>query len=292
MKKTKGEQFFDLFLYLGILCLILITLYPFWNQLILSFSSGEGVYATGITLWPKNFSYEAYLLAFHYKMLWLGYLNTIIRTALGVFLSLVITSIFAYPLSKIDLPYNKSFTMFILFTMLFNGGLIPNFLLIRNLGLLDTIWALVIPGSVGVFNVLIIRNFFRSLPESLEDSAKVDGAGYFTIFSRIVIPLSKPVLVTVALWVGVYHWNSWFDAMIYVKSPEKQVLQIILRKIILENNMDSMHALMLKRGSENRFSGRELQATMVMLSIIPMLVVYPYVQNFFVKGIMLGAVKG
>lgn len=292
MTKTTSDKWFDALIYFVVSCIMLITIYPFWTQLILSMSSGAGAYATGIVLWPKNFSLESYAVSFEYAALWRGYLNTIVRTCIAVSLCVLCTALFSYPLSKPDLPFNKGFTLFILFTMLFSGGLIPIFLLIRNLGLLDTVWALVLPSVVGVFNVLIMRNFFRSLPESLEESAKVDGAGYATIFVKIIAPLSKPVIATVALWVGVGHWNAWFDAMIFISDPHKQVLQMVLRKIIIENNLESFEAMMVKKDSASKFAGRELQATVIMLSILPMLAVYPYVQKFFVKGVMIGAVKG
>jgi putative aldouronate transport system permease protein len=291
MKKTKSEKWFDILLYALVSGILMVTLLPFWNQIVISLSSGKGAYSSGLMLVPQNFSLAAYKLALEFTGLWIGYGNTLLRTVLGVTLSLLFTSMLAYPLSKLDLPLNRTITMFILFTMIFSGGLIPSFLLIKNLGLLDTIWALVLPSLVGTYNVLIMRNFFRSLPESLEESAKVDGAGYFTIFCRITLPLSKPVLATVALWVAVYHWNAWFDAMIYIKDPGKQVLQIVLRKIVLENNLDSMQAL-VNRTDTTKHLGRELYATIVILSILPMLIIYPFVQKFFVQGIMLGAVKG
>jgi len=291
MRKTTSEKFFDLVLYAIVSVILLITLLPFWNQVVISLSSGKGAYSSGLMLVPQNFSFASYKLALEFTGLWSGYGNTVLRTVLGVTLSLICTSMLAYPLSKMDLPLNKSITLFVLFTMIFSGGLIPSFLLIKNLGLLDTIWALVLPSLVGTYNMLIMRNFFRSLPESLEESAKVDGAGDFTIFCRVTIPLSKPVLATVALWVAVHHWNAWFDAMIYIKDPGKQVLQMVLRKIVIENNLDSMQAL-VNRTDTSKFLGRELYATIVILSIMPMLIIYPFVQKFFVRGIMLGAVKG
>ena len=176
--------------------------------------------------------------------------------------------------------------------MLFTGGLIPNYLLIKNLGLLNSVWSLVLPGMISAFNVLIMRNFFRSIPESLEESARVDGAGYIRIFTRIILPLSMPVLATIALWVGVGHWNAWFDSLIYIADGRKQVLQVILRRIIIENDTSDMKSMIQKMGSHTEYTGRQLQSTVIMLSIIPMLVVYPFVQKYFVKGVMIGAIKG
>ncbi|MFD2331731.1 carbohydrate ABC transporter permease [Cohnella sp. GCM10020058] len=292
IRKTAGEKAFDWLLYLLLGLIVLVTLYPFWNQVVLSMSTDESAYSSGILLFPSAFSFDSYHMVFQYKPLWIGYGNTILRTVLGVALSLFFTTLTAYPLSKKDLPFNRAVSAYILFTMLFGGGLIPNYLLIKKLGMYDTIWALVIPGLIGAFNVFIIRNFFRSLPESLEESARIDGAGYFRIFLKIILPLSTPVLATVALWVAVGHWNAWFDSLIYISDPNKQVLQIVLRKIIIENNSNDINTIIYKVGSTTQYSGRQLQATIIMFSVIPMILVYPFVQKYFVKGIMLGAIKG
>lgn len=292
IRKSALEKTFDVCLYALMAVVVIVTLYPFWNQVALSISDDASAYATGMLLFPSKVSFASYGLVMQYKPLWIGYGNTIARTALGVTLSIVFTSLTAYPLSKQGLPCNKLFTTLILFTILFNGGLIPNYFLIKNLGLYNTIWALVIPGMIGGFNVFIMRNFFRSIPESLEESAKMDGAGYVLIYWRIVLPLSKPVLATIALWVAVYHWNAWFDSMIYMSDASKQVLQIVLRKIIVENNVEDLNTTLYRVGQASKFSGRQLQATMIMFSLIPMLIAYPFVQKHFVRGIMLGAIKG
>lgn len=295
VKKSTGDKIFDAILYLILTVIVLCTLYPFWSQVVISLD-GAGTdstaYSSGIVLLPTQLSFESYKLAFKFDALWSGYFNTIIRTALGVGLSVFFTAITAYPLAKKDLPWNRTFTSIILFTMLFGGGTIPSYLLIKELHLLNTIWSLVLPGMIGAFNVMIMRNFFRSIPDELEESARVDGAGYVRIFTQIVMPLSKPVLATIALWVGVGHWNAWFDSMIYISDPTKQVLQIVLRKIIIQNNMADINSVIQNIGNKTEFSGRQLQSTVIMFSIIPMLVVYPFIQKYFVKGVMIGAIKG
>lgn len=295
VKKSRGDKVFDAILYMMMTIIMIITIYPFWTQVVISLDGGgaqSAAYSSGVILFPSEISFESYKLAFQYEAMWTGYLNTIYRTVLGVILSIMFTTLTAYPLAKVKLPGNKVFTAIILFTMLFGGGMIPNYLLIQKLGLYNTIGALVIPGMVGAFNVLIMRNFFRAIPEELEESAVVDGAGYGIIFTRLILPLSKPVLATVALWVGVGHWNAWFDSMIYISDPNRQVLQVVLRKIILENNTTDLTLIMQKMSNASEFSGRQLQATIIMFSIIPMLIVYPFVQKYFVKGVMIGAVKG
>ncbi|MBM7566245.1 putative aldouronate transport system permease protein [Paenibacillus sacheonensis] len=282
----------DFVLYTGMFLVMVATLYPFWSQVVVSLQAGASTYSTGMMLFPKRITFEAYGLALHYKPLWIGYGNTILRTLMGVSLTLIITSMTAYPLSKKDLPFNRAFTGYMLLTMLFTGGLIPNYLLIRSLGMLDTIWSLVIPGMLSAFNVLIMRNFFKSVPESLEESATVDGAGHIRIFTSIILPLSMPVLATIALWVGVGHWNAWFDSLIYINDPRNQVLQVVLRKIIIENDTSNMAAMIQKMNTHAEYTSRQLQSTVIMLSVIPMLIVYPFVQKYFVQGVMIGAIKG
>ncbi|MFC4600956.1 carbohydrate ABC transporter permease [Cohnella hongkongensis] len=295
VKKSSGDRVVDAVLYAAMAVIMVVTLYPFWTQVVISLD-GAGVggtaYASGLILWPKELTLASYKLAFEFSELWTGYANTLLRTFVGVLLSVFFTALTSYPLAKRDLPFNGLFTGVILFTMLFGGGLIPTYLLIKQLNMINTLWVLVIPGMIGAFNVLIMRNFFRSIPEELEESARVDGAGYTRIFFQIVIPLSKPVLATIALWVGVGHWNAWFDAMIYVSDPDKQVLQVILRKIVIQNDMSDINNVINSIGKATAFSGRQLQATVIMFSIIPMLIVYPFIQKYFVKGVMIGAIKG
>lgn len=291
VKKTKADRAVDAVLYAVMAMVMVVTLYPFWTQVVISLD-GSGAAGVGLILWPEQITMESYKLAFQFSELWTGYGNTLLRTLIGVVLSVFFTALTAYPLAKKDLPYNKIFTGFILFTMLFAGGMIPSYLVIKELNMLNTVWALVIPGMLGAFNVLIMRNFFRGIPDEIEESARVDGAGYTRIFFQIVLPLSKPVLATIALWVGVGHWNAWFDAMIYISDPDKQVLQIVLRKIVIQNDMSDISNVMNSIGKSTAFSGRQLQATVIMFSIIPMLIVYPFIQKYFVKGVMIGAVKG
>ncbi|WP_274365167.1 carbohydrate ABC transporter permease [Paenibacillus thermotolerans] len=295
IKKSFGDKVFDVFLYFALLFIAFITIYPFWTQAVISLDGAgadSAAYSSGLILFPTELTFESYKLAMKFDALWSGYTNTLLRTCIGVALSIFFTALTAYPLAKQDLPMNRIFTAIILFTMLFGGGTIPNYLLIKELGLFNTVWALVLPGMVSAFNVLIMRNFFRAIPEELEESARVDGAGYARIFTQIVIPLSKPVLATVALWVGVGHWNAWFDSMIYITDPNKQVLQVVLRKIIIQNNMTDINSVIQNLGTKTVFSGRQLQATVIMFSVIPMLIVYPFIQKYFVKGVMIGAIKG
>lgn len=274
--------------------IIIITLYPFWEQVVLSFSSGAYISQGGFKIIPKGFTFNAYKLMFNYDLIWMGYRNSIIRAVSGTTISLLVTSLIAYPLSKQKMPFNKQITGFLLFTMLFSGGLIPSYLLIKNLGLLNNMLSLILPGMVSAWNVLIMRNFFKSIPQSLEESAFIDGAGWLKIFTSIVLPLSKPVLATVGLWVMVGHWNSWFDAMIYIQDPRKSVLPIVLRKIVIANNFSDMERAIRKTAMDrSSLLGEEtLKSAIIMMSMLPMLIIYPFLQKYFTKGIMIGSVKG
>jgi len=292
LKRSAGGIWFDSINYLFMLFIVVITLYPFANQVSISLSTTAGAYSDKILLIPNPISLDTYKVAFHYDAIWSGFNNSLFRMGLGTLISVVFTALTAYPLVKKRLPFRKTFIMMILFTMLFNGGLIPNFFLVKELGFLDTIWALVIPGMISGFNVYIMAAFFRNLPESLEESAKIDGAGYFRIFTRIVFPLSLPVIAVIALWVAVGHWNEWFASLIYTQDPHKYVLQVVLRRIIIENNTQDITTIARQIGKTQAFTTRQMQATVIMISTVPMLIIYPFVQKYFAKGVMLGAVKG
>ncbi|MDW7656380.1 MAG: carbohydrate ABC transporter permease [Bacillota bacterium] len=243
-------------------------------------------------LWPREFTINSYLLSIKYKMLWIGYGNTILRVLMAVPISLAITLLSGYALSHKTLPLRKTISMMLLIAMLFSGGLIPNYLLVNGLGLMDSRWALVLPGALTVFHIFLARNFFLSLPDSLEESAYIDGASSTRIFLQIILPLSLPIIATLALFKLVENWNAWFDCMIYIQDRSKHVLQLVLRRIVILNDMDGLEAMMNNIDERSLYTGRQLQATVIVLSVAPMLIVYPFIQKYFVKGIMLGAVKG
>jgi len=197
----------------------------------------------------------------------------------------------AYPLSKKHFPHRGFWTGFIVFTMFFSGGLIPTYMVVKGLGLLNTVWALILPGLVPAYNMIIVRNYFMSISPSLEESAKLDGANDFTILLRIILPVSMPIIATVTLWTIVGHWNSWFDSMIYSQNARKQVLQVVLRRIVLEgsNEVVNMNAGMDDMSS---VSPDNIKAATIMVATFPILMVYPFIQKYFVKGIMVGSLKG
>ena len=291
-KKTREKiKVFDVFVFLFMVLVAITTIYHFWYALVVSLSGVDA--SSGIQFWPKDFTLDAYKLLLDYEMLWIGYKNTVIRCILGTVLSVVFTAMTAYPLSKKELPFHNGFTNFIMFTMMFSGGMIPSYLLVKDLHLLNTIWALVLPGMLGAYNIFIMRNFFRSIPQSLEESARIDGASWYCIWYKIILPLAKPVVATITLWVLVANWNAWFDATIYIIDPKKTVMQVVLRKISIENSASDMNAIIAKmQGGANAFTGKSLEMAMVVVTILPMLIVYPFIQKYFVKGIMVGSIKG
>lgn len=291
LPKKKKVKIFDIFLVVFMLVVMFTTIYPFWYTIVVSLSGTDK--ASGFQILPNDFTLDTYKMLLGYQPIWTGYKNTIIRCILGTSLSVALTALTAYPLSKKELPFNNAFTNFIMFTMLFSGGMIPSYLLVKNLNLLNSIWALILPGLMGAYNIFIMRNFFRAIPVSLEEAARIDGANWFCIWWKIIIPLTKPVLATVALWVLVGHWNAWFDASIYITDPDKTVVQVVLRRIAIENSSADMNAIMarMSRGAD-AITNKALEMAMVVVTIFPMLVVYPFLQKYFVKGIMVGSVKG
>lgn len=290
-RKKSKIKLFDVFLVLFMVLVMITTLYPFWYTIVVSLSGVDK--SSGIQFLPNDFSLSAYKLLLTYEPVWAGYRNTILRCILGTSLSVLLTAMTAYPLSKNELPFHRFFTNFILFTMLFSGGMIPTYFLVKNLNLLNSIWALILPCLLGAYNIFIMRNFFRSIPVSLEEAARIDGASWFYIWWKIILPLAKPVLATVSLWILVGHWNSWFDATIYIIDPNKTVVQVVLRRIAIENSSADVNAIMarMSRGAD-LMTTKSLEMAMVVVTILPMLIVYPFLQKYFVKGIMVGSVKG
>ena len=268
---------------------IVITLYPFWNQVILSFAKREYLYAVDAQWYPKSFDFSSYKVLLHYKDIWVGYLNTIIRTVVGTVLSLIVTALIAYPLTKPDLPFRKGITVLIMFTMLFSGGLIPTFLTVKNLGLYNTVWAIALPGAISTWNLIIMRTFFMGLPAELEESAQLDGANDFTIFARIILPLSKASIATIALFYGVGHWNNWFSGMIYFKNSKSYPLQTILRSIVINSEVSDEITV---DEVINSISAEGIKYSTLVVSMVPMMAVYPFIQKYFVKGVMIGSLKG
>lgn len=287
IKRRLSDRIVDVVIYSMLGLLTLITIVPFLQVITISVSPSEVVMQYGMHLFPTKFDFSGYKKVFDYDLIWRSYYNTIVRTLLGTSLSLILTILGAYPLSKKYLPNRNFWTGFIVFTMYFSGGLVPSYILVNNLGLRDTLGALIIPGAISAYNLIIMRNFFMSIPESIEESARIDGANDIYILFKIIIPLSLPIIATISLWYGVGHWNAWFDNMIYMTTQTKFVLQYVLRTILLEGSTADI-------GSDQSIvvnSDTMKMATLV-VATLPIICIYPFLQKYFVKGVMVGSLKG
>ncbi|WP_214625854.1 carbohydrate ABC transporter permease [Paenibacillus agaridevorans] len=287
----KRPEPFDIVNYVLIALVCLIMLYPFLNVASVSFSSYNAYVNNPMMIWPQEFTLSAYKYIMAKDLLWRSYLNTIIVTALGVGIGILLYILTAYPLSKKILKGRSALMLMVLFTMLFNGGLIPNFYLMRSLGLLDTLSALILPALISGFNLILMKNFFESLPEELEEAAKMDGASDPYILFRIVVPLSMPIIATLCLFTAVAYWNNFFNAIIYIRSSENWPLMLYLREVIEGASAIAQTANAAEMGDDMMTSETIKYATLVLV-MVPILCVYPFLQKYFVKGIMLGSVKG
>lgn len=285
------DRAFDVIVYALLTLLVVATLYPLLYVLFASFSdAGQLIVNKGILWKPLGFSLEAYKSVLANPGIANGYRNTLFILVAGVLVNLVMTSLGAYVLSRKNVMWNNVFMFFIVFTMFFGGGLIPLYLVVKGVGLLDSLWSTIIPFAVSTFNLIIMRTAFMGIPDSLEESAKIDGANHFTILFRIIIPLSMPVIAVMILYYAVDKWNGWFYASIFIKSRELFPLQLVLREILIANSTDSMAA---GASASDRFQiGETIKYATIMVATVPILCVYPFVQRFFVKGVMVGSLKG
>lgn len=284
----------DIIIYVVLAALAITIIVPFLHMLSLSFSPSYIATKGGLHMWPVDATLDNYMKVLTNRFIWQGYKNTLIRTIIGTPLALIITAFGAYPLSKKYFPHKTFWTLFIVFTMFFSGGLIPTYLVIKNLGLMDTYASMIIPCLTSAYYIVIMRNFFMSLPEEIEESCMIDGAGRWRIFFKIVLPLSTPILATIGLWVAVGHWNAWYDVLLYIQDESKFVLQIVLRRIIITGTQQMMD--LTSSGSmfqeETLSSPEGLKSASIFIATVPILCVYPFIQRYFVKGIMIGSLKG
>ncbi|RAV17866.1 carbohydrate ABC transporter permease [Paenibacillus contaminans] len=290
-RMTAGYRMFTVLNTIFLAGLAFLCMFPLIHILAVSFSSASAVAAGEVKLWPVDFTAVAYENVFGKKEYLTAFAVSGKRIVLGTLLNMALTVLLAYPLSKEahQFRWRTFYAWFFVFTILFSGGLIPWYMVIKEVGLLDTIWALVIPSAVPVFNVILMLNFFRGLPKELEESAKIDGAGHFTIMMRIMVPLSLPSLATVLLFSMVGHWNSWFDGLILMNKPEHYPLQSFLQTIVIQ--LDPQFLSSQEAEIQALLSDRTSRAAQIFVAAFPILIVYPFLQRFFVKGIVLGSVK-
>lgn len=290
-ERTKGAVIFDIANAALMVLLVCITLYPIVYEVAISFSSAQYVQANQVTLLPKGFNTDAYKKLIEYQLFWRSYLNTIIYAVLGTGINLTLTSMLAFCLSRRELIFRKQITLFIVVTMFFSGGMIPNFLLVNWLGIYNTVWAIVLPGAISTYNMIIVRTYMSSLPEEVIESVRLDGANDVQILLKIVLPLSKSTLATVGLFYFVGHWNSYFAPMIYLKDKSMFPLQVVLKEMIVDLDINSL-GLTASDLKSSMPTSEMFTAASIVLSLVPVLCAYPFVQKYFVKGVMVGSVKG
>ena len=292
-RRSLGEAAFDAANVIFMLCFSATIIYPFWDAFLFSFSGPREISGVGFRLWITHWSTDTYRYIFDRGLILIAYRNTLFRTVAAVYLTTITCLFAAYPLSKRRLPGRTAITAFFVFSMFFSGGLIPTYLLIRGLGFINNLWVLVIPQMFNVFYMIIMRNYLMAAHlEELEEAALVDGAGYPYILFRIMVPLSKPLLATVALWVAVAHWNEWFYARIYLSGNRFLVLQSLLQRLIEHYRQDEQVLNDYVLQTEAEINSANVVAATMILTIGPIVLLYPFLQKYFVKGVMIGSLKG
>ncbi|MFR8089089.1 MAG: carbohydrate ABC transporter permease [Lachnospirales bacterium] len=287
-RKTIGERAFNLFNVLFLILLSMIMLYPMLYEIFVSLSEPLALFShRGLMFAPQGFSSYAYEWVLQNNEVWTGYKNTIFVIIVGLAVNLSLTSLGAYFLTRRNVMWHKPIMIMILITMYFSGGMVPFFLTVKDLGLYDSLFALIFPTAISTYNMILLRSYFTSIPESLVESVFIDGGGHFTILFRIFIPLSLPAMAVMVLYYGVGHWNTYFNALIFIKSKEKFTLQLVLRKMLIEgSNLD-----VDQQTAEYEQVVESIKAAMVVVSTLPILCIYPFLQKYFVGGIMIGSLK-
>lgn len=294
MKKSKGRIAFEIINYCIIVFLTFSCIIPIINILAYSFSSSQAIIENRVSLLPVDFTLKAYEYVISNSRFWVSMFVTLERVAIGVIVNVVMIVLVAYPLSKSELkfPARKHYVRFMLCVMLFSGGMMPTYFIVAKTGLIDSIWSLIIPGAVPIFSCIVLMNFFRGVPEELEESALLDGANQFQIMTKIFLPISKPSIATVTLFSLISHWNSWFDGLIYSNHTENYPLQSYLQTMVVSTaqsmeNMDVDTMLDMMNINETN-----MQSAQIFISIIPLMLIYPFLQKYFTSGLTVGSVKG
>lgn len=270
----------------------IICILPVINVIATAFSSAQAVESGKVSLWPVDFSLESFTLLLEGTMALRATWNSVVITVVGTVICMIMTILAAYPLSKPYFVGNRFFTKMIIFTMLFSGGMIPTYIVVQKLGLVDTYWALWLPAAINTYNMIVMRTFFNNIPKELEEAAIIDGCGEMKLLLKIYLPLSKPVLATMTLFYGVSHWNTFMNALLYINDPVKQNLSVLVQQMIKSMNVLTTELTTANPQDLQAVTSAGLRASGVVVMIVPMLLIYPFLQKYFVKGMMLGAVKG
>lgn len=287
-KKSIGGIIFDICNYILMVLLVIVTLYPVYYVLLGSMSDPvKFLNGNGIQLLPQGFTTEFYKQALSYKPLLIGYRNTLFYVTFTVVVAVILTTMGAYAMTRRDVPGQNVIMFMILFTMYFSGGMIPTYMVFRALGLLDTVWAVLLPGLLNTYNLIVTMSYFRGLPYELEEAAKIDGASEFVVLFKILLPLAKPVIAVISLYYLVSEWNTYFGPMIYLNNPKLKPLQVVLREILIQGKVGSMAS-----ADEDEVFKEGLKYAVIILGSAPLMAAYPFIQKYFVKGVTVGAVKG
>ncbi|HIU18527.1 MAG TPA: carbohydrate ABC transporter permease [Candidatus Limiplasma stercoravium] len=291
IKPTIGGRLFDAFNYVFMVFLCVVMIYPLFYLAMMSLTASDVALTKGYLI-PPHMSLENYAQVLGNYYIGYGFVNSIKRTVIGTALSVATMLLTAYPLSKKYFPNRRFWTAFVVFTMFFSGGMIPTYLTYsQTLHLDDSFWVMILPSLINTYNMLIARNFFMGLPEELSESGRIDGAGELRILVNIILPISLPIIATLSLWSAVSHWNAWFDSMLYFSDPKRQVLQLVLRRIVLEGSDDLMN-LGGTADEMSTINPETIKAATTMVATIPIVLVYPFLQKYFVKGMVVGSLKG
>lgn len=290
MKKISvGDRIYNWIIAFLLFVILIVCLYPIVYVASMSISDPMKIAAKPVLLLPRGFSLKAMGILVKNQSLWTGYLNTIFYTVVGTTINIIMTILIAYPLSLKKFSGKKFITRYITFTMLFSGGLIPTYILISKLGMYNTRWALLLPGAISVFNVIIARTFFQGIPESLSESAKIDGANDLVILFKIILPISKAIIATLIIYYAVAHWNSYLNALLYLSDPKKQPLQIFLQKMLFSYSAQAAQGVEV--GMDRMFVGQQIKYCCIIVSILPIMCIYPFFQKYFTKGVTVGSLK-
>ncbi|MCS7461409.1 carbohydrate ABC transporter permease [Paenibacillus doosanensis] len=289
---TLASRLLDGVIIVLLLALVFVTLYPIYYIFIVSISDGSAVNRGDVKWIPHDVTIEAYKIIFKNKDIWHAYGNTLRYTVIGTAINVVFSAMCAFALSRKDMYGRNAFIFMIAFTMFLSGGMIPTYLVIQKLGLIDTMWAIVLPPAINTFNMIIMKTFFEGIPVSLQESAFLDGANDIQILLRIILPLSMPIMATMVLFYAVHHWNSFFPSLLYLNSKDMYPVQVLLRNIVIAGEFADQQGDIGSAGSSFRVVAANYKYAVIIITIIPILAVYPYLQKYFAKGVMIGALKG
>ncbi|WP_211747347.1 carbohydrate ABC transporter permease [Paenibacillus sp. Marseille-Q4541] len=291
--ESRGDRIFNIVNYSILILVTIVVIYPLLFVLSASFSDPQAVLRGEMLLWPKGINVNSYVKIFQNKDIINGFTNTLLYTSLGTFINLVMTILAAYPLSRKDFVGRNAFMALFVFTMFFSGGLIPTYLLIKNLGMLNSMWVMIIPNAVSIWNIIIMRTFFQqSIPGELQEAATIDGCSNIKTLTRIILPLSMPIIAVTILFYAVGHWNAFFNALLYLSDKEKFPLQLVLREILIQGQTSDMVKMSTESAIKQQREVEGIKYAVLVVANIPVLVLYPFLQRYFVKGVMIGAIKG